>query len=330
MTEERALRIDRRSESTIAEIQNWSAPMPARGEVRLRARWSSLNYKDALAVTGKGRILRRFPLNAGVDVSGVIEQSEDPRFQVGDDVLVTGRGLSETRDGGLATTVTVPADSVVHLPSGLSLRQAMEYGTAGFAAGLAISRLLDNGQAPELGAVAVTGATGGVGSFAIAILSRLGYTVHAISRKFDAEDYLKALGATEVIALDALRVGTRPLETERYGGVVDNVGGDLLSRLIRVTAAEGNVASIGMAGGVELNTTVLPFILRGVTLIGVRSAGCPMPRRRDVWTHLAGDWKPVTMDSIPMREITLDEVPGACDEILAGGHIGRFVVRLAD
>mgnify|MGYP000058893720 CR=1 FL=1 len=210
MSIDQALRIEQADDKrTHASIQPWVAPEPSDGEVRIAAHWSSLNYKDALAVTGKGRILRRFPLNAGIDVSGVVEASRDPRFAAGDPVLITGRGLSETRDGGLATTICVSADCVVPLPAGLQLREAMQYGTAGFTAGLATLRLLDNGQHPDLGPVAVTGATGGVGSFAVAMLSALGYSVHALTRKAEAADYLKGLGAAEVLAPASLGIGDR-------------------------------------------------------------------------------------------------------------------------
>lgn len=330
MEQARALRIHRDDQGTQARIEAWTSPEPGPGEVRIRAQWSSLNYKDALAVTGKGKILRQFPLTAGIDVAGVVEASRTEGLSEGDAVLVTGYGLSETRDGGLSNTVTVPGACVVALPMGLSPREAMAYGTAGFTAGLAMSRLLDNGQRPELGPVAVTGATGGVGSYAIAILSQLGYDVHALSRKSDATDYLRGLGASEVHAPDALPIGERPLESGRYGGVIDNVGGALLSRLLRAVVEYGNVASIGLAGGVKLDMTVLPFILRGVSVVGVHSVECPMPRRLDVWGHLASDWKPAVMDRIVTREVALDEVPAVCEDMIAGAQTGRTVVRLAD
>ena len=330
MEQGRALRVHRQEQGTEARIEAWSAPDPGPGELRIRAQWSGLNYKDALAVTGKGKILRQFPLTAGIDVSGVVEASRAEGFSEGDPVLVTGYGMSETRDGGLATSVTLPADRVVRLPEGLSMREAMAYGTAGFTAGLAMSRLLDNGQDPELGPVAVTGATGGVGSYAIAILSQLGYDVHAVSRKASAADYLRGLGASEIIAPDDLAIGDRPLESGRYGGVIDNVGGDLLSRLVRSVVEYGNVASIGLAGGVKLDLTVLPLILRGVSMVGIHSVECPMSRRLDVWDHLASDWKPAVMNTIVTREIGLDEVPAACADMMAGSQTGRTVVRLGD
>lgn len=326
---DQALRLHKTDAGTEARIESWPTPDADTGEVVIDAAWSSLNYKDALAITGAGKIARRFPLTAGIDVAGSVRDSQDDAFAAGDSVLVTGYGLSETRDGGLASTVCVPAALVVPMPAGLTPREAMAYGTAGFTAGLTVSRLLDNGQTPALGPVAVTGATGGVGSHAIAILSKLGYTVHAVTRKTDAADYLRGLGAAEVVAPDAIESSGRPLESARYGAVVDNVGGALLAKLLPMVVEYGNVASIGLAGGVKLETTVLPFILRGVSLIGIHSVECPMDRRRAVWTHLAGDWKHAHLQAIASREITLEQVPQACQAMIDGTSRGRTLVRLS-
>jgi len=299
----------------------------APGDVVIKAEYSSVNYKDALAATGTGKILRRFPLIGGIDVAGVVMSTTDRRFREGDRVLVTGYDLGVAQDGGYAAFVRVPADWVVAIPDGLSAREAMMLGTAGFTAGLSIVRLERNGLAPGNGRVVVTGATGGVGSIAIAALTRLGYQVTAITGKDDAHDYVKALGARDVVSRTTLGMGTRPLETARWAGAIDAVGGDLLAWLTRTTDYWGGIASTGLTGGVELRTTVMPFILRGVSLIGIDSAMCPMPVRVEVWRRLATDMKPADLASIA-HEITLDGLPGAFGTLLAGKARGRFVVNV--
>jgi acrylyl-CoA reductase (NADPH) len=297
------------------------------GDVVIKAEYSSVNYKDALAATGAGKILRRFPLVGGIDVAGTVASSTDSRFRDGDRVLVTGYDLGVSHDGGYAAYVRVPADWVVRLPDGLTSRDAMVLGTAGFTAGLAISRLERNGLAPGHGAIAVTGATGGVGSVAIAALSRLGYDVTAITGKDDAHDYVRSLGAGNVVSRTTLAMGTRPLEAARWAGAVDAVGGDLLAWLTRTTSHWGGIASTGLTGGVELRTTVMPFILRGVSLIGIDSAMCPMEVRVEVWRRLATDMKPPQLASIA-REIGLDGLPEAFDTLITGNARGRFVVAV--
>ena len=299
------------------------------GEVVIRSAYSSVNYKDALAATGTGKIVRRFPLIGGIDVSGTVESSRDPRFAAGDPVLVTGYDLGVSHDGGYAEYVRVPADWVVPLPQGLSLFEAMALGTAGFTAALGIVRLEQMGLRPEHGAVAVTGATGGVGSIAIAALSRLGYTVTAITGKDDQHDYLRGLGASAVLSRVGLDIGTRPLEKAMWSGAIDAVGGDLLSWLVRSTNAWGGVASTGLTGGVDVRLTVMPFILRGVSLIGVDSVTCPMDLRRDTWRRLATDMKPPALERI-VTEIPLARLDGAFATLLAGRARGRFVVRLGE
>ena len=297
------------------------------GDVVIKAEYSSVNYKDALAATGTGKILKRFPLIGGIDVAGIVASSADRRFGEGDAVLVTGYDLGVAQDGGYAAFVRVPADWVVRIPDGLTPRDAMILGTAGFTAGLAILRLERNGLVPGQGPVAVTGATGGVGSVAIAACSRLGYEVTAITGKDDAHDYVKALGARDVLSRTTLAMGTRPLETARWAGAIDAVGGDMLAWLTRTTDYWGGIASTGLTGGIELRTTVMPFILRGVSLIGIDSAMCPMPVRSEVWRRLATDMKPVDLDAIA-HEITLDGLPAAFETLLAGKARGRFVVNL--
>ena len=297
------------------------------GEVVIKAAYSSVNYKDALAGTGKGKILRRFPLVGGIDIAGHVVASADPAFKEGDAVLVTGSGLSETRDGGYAEYARLDAKWVVALPAGLSLREAMILGTAGFTAALGLLRMTENRQAPELGPLAVTGATGGVGSLAVAIYSKAGYAVHAISGKAEHADYLKSLGASEVLGREALAT-TAPMASARFGGGLDNVGGTMLAALLAQTAPYGNVASCGLAASPELHATVMPFIIRGVSLLGVASAGTARDIRDEVWKRLASDWKPADLDAICTREATLDELPAVFETMLAGGSLGRTVVRI--
>ena len=297
------------------------------GEVVVKAAYSSVNYKDALAGTGKGKILRQFPLVGGIDVAGHVVASTDPRFKEGDPVLVTGCGLSETRDGGYADYARLDARWVIPLPAGLTLREAMILGTAGFTAALGLLRMIENRQTPALGPLAVTGATGGVGSLAIAIFRKAGFEVHAISGKADQADYLRALGAHAVLGREALATN-RPLESARFGGGLDNVGGTMLASLLAQTAPYGNVASCGLAASAELHATVMPFIIRGVSLLGVASAGTAREIRDEVWRRLAHDWKPDTLDAICTHEATLDTLPEVFARMLAGGALGRTVVRI--
>lgn len=298
------------------------------GDVVIRARWSGVNYKDALAATGKGRILRRFPLVGGVDVAGTVERSDDARFHAGDEVLVTGCGLGERHDGGFAEVVRVPADWVVPLPGGLTLREAMLLGTAGFTAALAIDRMEQNGQSPAQGAVLVTGASGGVGSVAVDLLGGSGYEVVALSRKPDSDGYLATLGASRVLDAASVVHGDAPLEKALWGGAVDNVGGDTLAWLTRTVKPWGNIAGIGLAGGTRLNTTVMPFILRGVSLLGITSANCPMERRLRVWQRLVTDLRPRHLERMVAGEVTLEELPAVFDKVLSGQHRGRYLVKL--
>lgn len=297
------------------------------GQVVIRARWSSVNYKDALAGTGKGKILRSFPLVGGIDVAGEVVASTDPAFKEGDAVLATGCGLSETRDGGYSQYVRLEAKWAIPLPAGLDMRQAMVLGTAGFTAALALLRMTENRQTPAHGPLAVTGATGGVGSLAVDIFSQAGFEVHAISGKADQVDYLTAIGATEVLGRDALST-TRPMESARFGGGLDNVGGPMLTSLLAQTKPYGNVASAGLAGSHVLDMTVMPFIIRGVSLLGVASAGTARDIRGLVWEKLAGEWKPQHLDTICTREVGLDGLPAVFDTMLAGGSFGRTVVRI--
>lgn len=300
------------------------------GNVVIKAAWSDVNYKDALAGTGKGRIMRRFPLVGGIDVSGYVHSSTDDRFKEGDAVLVTGYGLSEDHDGGYAEYVRVPGDWVVPLPPGMDVREAMALGTAGFTAGIAVDRMQHNGQVPELGPILVNGATGGVGSFAIDMFAGAGFEVTAFTGKKESEDYLRGLGASALMIRSETELGSKPLERTLFGGAVDNVGGEELAWLTRTVAPMGNIGSVGLAGGIKLETTVMPFILRGVNLLGINSVLLPHSLRLRVWERLASDIKPAHTESIVTRTITLSELPGVFDEYLAGTVTGRTLVKIPE
>jgi putative YhdH/YhfP family quinone oxidoreductase len=331
----RAFRINNDDAGYRAGMESMRADDLSPGEVLIKAAYSSVNYKDALAGTGRGKILRRFPLNGGIDVAGHVAASTDPKFKEGNAVLCTGCGLSENRDGGYAEYARLDAKWTIPLPKGLSLRESMILGTAGFTAALALYRMRDNRQSPELGPIAVTGATGGVGMLAVDIFNRTGFEVHAISGKPEHADFLKTLGAREVLdrhelALGTHALGNNPLERTRFGGAVDNAGGTLLAQLLACTAPYGNVASIGLAADAKLDTTVMPFIIRGVSLLGIASAGTARDIREAIWQHLASDWKPAHLDKILAREVALDELPGVFDAMLSGQSFGRTLVRIAD
>jgi acrylyl-CoA reductase (NADPH) len=297
----------------------------APGEVVIKTAYSSVNFKDALAGTGEGKILRRFPLVGGIDVAGHVVASTDANFREGDEVLVTGCGQSETRDGGYSEYARLESQWVIPLPRGLGLRESMILGTAGFTAALALFRMRENRQTPELGPLAVTGATGGVGSLAVDIFSRAGFEVHAVSGKPEHADYLKQIGASQVLGRDALATA-RPMESARFGGGLDNVGGPMLASLLAQTTPYGNVASAGLAATADLDTTVMPFIIRGVSLLGVASAGTARDIREAVWQHLAEDWKPRHLDRICTREVGLAQLPDVFSTMLAGGSLGRTLV----
>lgn len=299
------------------------------GEIVIKAFYSSINYKDALAGTGRGKILRRFPLVGGIDVAGYVVQSSDPAFREGDAVLCTGSGLSETRDGGYSEYARLDAKWAIPLPAGLTLRESMILGTAGFTAALALYRMEQNGQRPDMGPVVVTGASGGVGMLALDILTRAGYEAHAITGKFDQLDFLTGLGAKQVISRKDLHWGQRPLENALWAGAIDNVGDEMLAGLTRVIQPYGNIASCGLAGGHALATTVMPFIIRGVSLLGIASAGTARPIREQVWQQLAVAWKPAHLDTICTREVGLDGLAGVFERMLDGGSFGRTLVRIA-
>lgn len=296
------------------------------GGVLVRVHWSGINFKDALAVSGRGKILRRFPLNAGIDAAGVVESSDDARFRPGDEVLVNGMGLGESHDGGFSERLRVPGDWIVPLPAGLALRESMILGTAGFTAALALERMEANGLRPDQGPVVVTGATGGVGSIAVAIFSGRGHRVIAVSGRSEHRSYLEGLGAAEVRASEELGLGSRPLESARFAGVVDNVGGELLAGLIRHVGLGGVVACIGNAGSPELQTTVFPLILRGVSLLGVSSTTCPMPLRKRTWERLGGELRPRSLEAIVSRTVPLGAAVETAELLLERRSLGRILV----
>jgi len=298
------------------------------GEIVIKVAYSSVNYKDALAGSGKGKILRQYPLNGGIDVAGYVVSSTDPAFKEGDQVLCTGCGLSETRDGGYAEYARLESRWAIALPAGLTLRESMALGTAGFTAALALFQMVRNGQTPEMGPIVVTGATGGVGSIAVDVLTQAGFEAHAITGKVEQFDYLIGLGAKQCVARTNLHWGQRPLETAHWAGAIDNVGGDLLAGLTRVIKPYGNIAVCGNAASIDLVTTVMPFIIRGLSVLGVASAGTARSIREQVWAHLAGDWKPAHLATIVHREVALDNLPGVFEPMLAGGSLGRTVVKI--
>ena len=298
------------------------------GEVVIRVSHSDVNYKDALAATGAGKILRRYPLVGGIDLAGVVVSSGDARYKPGDAVLVTGCSLSETHDGGYAQFARVPGEWVIPMPAGLDAFTAMALGTAGFTAALAIHRMERNGQSPAGGPVVVTGASGGVGSIAIDMLSVRGYKAVAVTGKADAAQYLKDLGAAEVLLRGELDLGSRPLETARFAGAIDNLGGEVLSWLTRTVDFWGNIASIGLAGGADLKTTVMPFILRGVSLLGINSSATPREWRLAVWQRIATDLRPAHLERIVTRTIDFAELPEVFPAYLEGKITGRTVVRI--
>lgn len=325
----RAFRIHDDEQGYRSGLQTVSLEDLSPGEVVIRVAWSGINYKDALAATGKGRILRHYPLNGGIDVAGVVVESRSDAHLPGDRVLANGSGLSEVRDGGYSEYLRLPADIVVPLPAGLNLREAMGLGTAGFTAALSLYRMEANGQRPEMGPIVVTGASGGVGTVAVNLLTAAGYEVHAITGKVEEFDWLEHLGARQCISRRDLHWGQKPLERATWAGCIDSVGGDMLAGISRVIDLWGNIACCGMAGGQGLHTTVFPMILRGVSLLGISSANCPIDTRRTLWDRLGNEWKPPHLDEIIRGETTLDGMPEVFDRMLAGGSLGRVVVRVS-
>ena len=297
------------------------------GDVVIKTAYSSVNYKDALTATGAGKVVRRYPCVGGIDGSGTVVSSSDSRFKAGDEVICTSYDMAMAHDGGYAGMMRVPADWVVPLPQGLSLFDAMAIGTAGYTSALAIHLLEHNGMAPAKGKVVVNGATGGCASLAIDMLAGLGYKVTAVTGKAGEHEYLKKIGASEVLGREALQASSRPLAKAVWAAAFDSVGGEQLAAMTRSMQQHGVIASFGNAGGIELHTTVLPFILRGVRLIGVDSAYTPMDIRRRVWQRLATDLRPRHLNDI-VQTATLDELPAMFDKMLKQQSRGRIVVRI--
>ncbi|MFZ9871791.1 MAG: oxidoreductase [Steroidobacteraceae bacterium] len=324
----KAYRIHEIEKKIVARFEQLTLDDLAPGDVVVRVLYSDINYKDALAATGVGKILRKYPLVGGVDLAGVVESSTDPRCKVGEHVLVTGCGLSEVHDGGYAEFARLKGEWVIPMPPGLGAFKAMALGTAGFTAALAIHRMEHNGQTPAKGPIVVTGATGGVGSIAIDMLSNRGYEVIAVTGKAESIDYLRSLGATDVLLRKDIDYGKRPLEAARFGGAIDNVGGETLTWLTRTVDTWGNIACIGLAGGAELHTSVMPFILRGVNLLGINSSATLREMRLVVWNRIATDLKPRHLEKIVTQTIDFDALPGAFQSYLDGTVTGRTVVKI--
>ena len=299
------------------------------GEVVVKTKYSTINFKDALSYNGYGRIMRKYPTNGGIDMAGTVESSADARWKRGDKVIVHGYDMGVAHDGGYAEHVRVPGDWIVRRPESMTAFDAMTLGTAGFTAAQAIMLMEKNGLAPDKGPVAVTGATGGVGSVAVEILAKIGYHVVAITGKEEETNYLKGLGAKEVLARQSIDLAKiRPLEKATWAGAVDNLGGDILSWLLATMKVGGTVAAVGLAADMKLNTTVAPFILRGASLLGADSVNCPMSLRQTIWNKLAVEWRPDQVHD-QVRTIDFDELPTHFDAYIKGLVRGRTVVKIA-
>jgi putative YhdH/YhfP family quinone oxidoreductase len=299
------------------------------GEVLIKVAYSGINYKDGLASIPDGKVIRKYPLVPGIDLSGSVVESSDPRFKAGDQVLATSYDLGVAHTGGFSEYARLKADWLIPLPTGLTLKEAMVIGTPGYTSALALHQMELMGLKPGNKPVLVTGATGGVGSMSISILKAAGYTVAASTGKSDQHAYLESLGASEIIERQETSAESkRPLEKERWASCIDNVGGSTLAYLLRTTCYGGSVAVIGNTGGTSLNSTVFPFILRGVNLLGIESANTPMELRRQLWQQLATNFKPAHLEEIIQNEVSLDELPQALATILKGGVRGRVIVRL--
>jgi acrylyl-CoA reductase (NADPH) len=310
---------------TIAQRQ--ISDLPA-AEVLVKVHYSSLNYKDALSSVGNKGVTRNYPHTPGIDAAGVIEKSDSPDFKVGEEVIVTSYDLGMNTSGGLAEYIRVPAKWLVRLPEGMTMREAMIHGTAGFTAGMCINALINNGLSPEKGKILVTGSTGSVGTMAIAILKKLGFEVTAVTGKPEAQEWLKQVGANEIISREALDdTSGRPMLKSVYAGVVDTVGGNILATALKSLTYGGAVAACGLVNSPELHTSVFPFILRGNSLFGIDSAECPMPLRKEIWQKLANEYKPEDIELLA-DEMTLEEVPAQLDVMLKGGGIGKSLVKL--
>ena len=322
-----ALILEQQDGKTLASVQPLDENQLPEGDVTVDIHWSSLNYKDALAITGKGKIIRNFPMIPGIDFAGTVRASEDPRFHAGQEVLLTGWGVGENHWGGLAERARVKGDWLVALPKGLDGRKAMVIGTAGFTAMLCVMALEDAGIRPQDGEIVVTGASGGVGSTAVALLHKLGYQVAAVSGRESTHDYLKSLGANRILGRDEF-AESRPLEKQLWAGAVDTVGDKVLAKVLAQMNYGGCVAACGLAGGFALPTTVMPFILRNVRLQGVDSVMSPAERRAEAWERLARDL-PASFYEQSATEITLSQAPEYANKIMDNQFHGRALVKIA-
>lgn len=328
MNQFRALVVDKTEEQFSVGVKELTVNDLPQGEVLIRVAYSSVNYKDGLASIPNGRIVRSYPFIPGIDLAGTVVESASPQFKEGDDVIVTSYELGVAHYGGFSELARVPAGWVVPLPQGLSMKEAMALGTAGFTAALSIHRLEENGLRPDKGTVLVTGSTGGVGSTAVSMLAKLGYEVAASTGKESEHEFLRGLGAKEILHRDEVVDSGQPLQKERWAGAVDPVGGKTLSYLLATTKYGGSVAVSGLTGGNELNSTVFPFILRGINLLGIDSVYCPMELRQKLWQRLADEMKPNQLLESIGNEITLEQLPDTLGSILKGNVRGRTIVRL--
>ncbi len=324
----KAIRIDKAEKGTTAALTQFDEAELMEGDVTVAVEWSTVNYKDGLAVTGKSPVVRRFPMIAGIDFAGTVVDSAHPDWKAGDKVVMTGWGLGETHLGAYAEKARVKGDWLVRLPEGMTARQAMAIGTAGFTAMLSVLALEKHGLTPQQGPVVVTGAAGGVGSVAVTLLSKLGFRVIASTGRQAEADYLRDLGAAEIIDRNELSGAARPLAKERWAGGVDSVGSTTLANLLSMTKYGGAIAACGLAGGMDLPTSVAPFILRGVCLLGIDSVMCPIEPRKAAWARLAKDLDHAKLAEMT-KEIGLDEVFDAASKVLAGQLRGRTVVRIS-
>jgi acrylyl-CoA reductase (NADPH) len=328
MTSFRAYVVNKTPETFTADFQEMNLEALPPGDVLIKVAYSSVNYKDGLACIPNGNIVRNYPFIPGIDLSGTVVESSNSTFNPGDAVIVTSYNLGVAHFGGFSEYARVPAEWVVPLPHGLSLKEAMIFGTAGFTAAMSVHMLERLGVNQERGAILVTGATGGVGSIAVAMLAKLGYTVVASTGKTSEHDYLKELGASEILSREEVSAESpRPLEKERWAGAIDSVGGSTLAYLLRTTKYGGSVAVCGLTGGSAVTTTVLPFILRGVNLLGIDSVACPMDLRKSLWRRMAMDLKPACLDQIGV-ESAFENLPDVTATILKGGVRGRTVVKI--
>ena len=313
-----------------ADVKEVAKPKCDENEIVIKVTYSSLNYKDALSSVGNPGVTRNFPHITGIDVAGTVYESTSSIFKVGERVLVTGYDMGMNTNGGHAEFVKIPADWVARIPDAITDKEIMTFGTAGLTAALSVNELMDNGIRPESGSILVTGATGGVGSIAVSILSKIGFTVVAISGKEEKTEYLKRIGASEVILRDTFNEeAKKPMMGEKYAGVVDTVGGEVLANALKYIKYDGVATCCGLTSSHELNTNVFPFILRGVRLIGIDSVECKLEKKQAAWEKIASKWKISTLNSIT-NEITLNEVKDAYSLLLAGKAVGRYVVRIKD